>query len=122
VIRDYDRTIPRLPVQGAELNQVWTNLLDNAADSLGGSGTITVQTRRDGDAAVIHVIDDGPGIAPDALPRVFEPFYTTKEVGKGTGLGLDIAHRIVTEGHRGTITATSQPGETRFTVRLPISP
>ena len=121
VVRDYDRTIPRLPVQGAELNQVWTNLLDNAADALGGKGKIIVQTRRDGDTAVIQVIDDGPGIAPDSLPRVFEPFYTTKEVGKGTGLGLDIAHRIVTEGHRGSITATSTPGDTRFTVRLPIT-
>jgi signal transduction histidine kinase len=120
VVRDYDRAIPRFLVHGAELNQVWTNLLDNASESLDGSGTITVRTRLDGDAAVVQVVDDGPGITPDVLPRVFEPFFTTKDVGKGTGLGLDITHRIVTQGHGGTIQATSRPGETRFVVRLPI--
>jgi signal transduction histidine kinase len=85
-----------------------------------GHGTLTVRTCRDGDAAAMVIADDGPGIPASVLPRIFEPFYTTKEVGKGTGLGLDIAHRIVTEGHRGSIQAISQPGDTRFTVRLPI--
>jgi signal transduction histidine kinase len=121
VVRDYDRSIPRLTVHGAELNQVWTNLIDNAADALDGSGTLTVRTRRDGDAAVVVVADDGPGIPADVLPRVFEPFYTTKSVGQGTGLGLDITHRIVTEGHHGRIQATSRPSDTRFEVRLPLS-
>ena len=120
VVRDYDRGIPRLIVHGAELNQVWTNLIDNAADALDGSGTLTVRTRRDGDVAIVVIADDGPGIPADVLPRVFEPFYTTKAVGEGTGLGLDIAHRIVTEGHHGRIQATSRPGDTRFEVRLPI--
>jgi len=119
VVRDYDRTLPRVPVHGAELNQVWTNLIDNAADALDGKGTLTVSTRRNGDEVVVVVADDGPGIPPDALPRVFEPFFTTKPVGKGTGLGLDIAHRIVTEGHHGVLQVASQPGDTRFTVRLP---
>jgi signal transduction histidine kinase len=119
VVRDYDRTLPRVPVHGAELNQVWTNLIDNAADALDGKGTLTVTTRRDGDDVVVVLADDGPGIPPDALPRVFEPFFTTKPVGKGTGLGLDIAHRIVTEGHHGVLQVASKPGDTRFTVRLP---
>jgi signal transduction histidine kinase len=121
VVRDYDRTLPRMQVHAAELNQVWTNLIDNAADALEGHGTLTVRTRRDGDTAMVVIADDGPGIPAAALPRVFEPFYTTKEVGKGTGLGLDIAHRIVTQGHRGTLQASSQPGDTRFVVRLPIA-
>jgi signal transduction histidine kinase len=120
VVREYDRTVPRVPVLGAELNQVWTNLIDNAADALNGKGTLTVRTGRDGDVAAVVIADDGPGIPPDVLPRVFEPFFTTKDVGKGTGLGLDIVHRIVTEGHHGTVQATSRPGDTRFTVRLPL--
>jgi signal transduction histidine kinase len=121
LVRDYDRDIPPVRTQGAELNQVWTNLLDNAVDAVDCKGTITVRTRRDGDAAVVVIADDGPGIPADVLPRVFEPFFTTKEVGKGTGLGLDIARRIVTEGLHGTIQATSNPGDTRFTVRVPIT-
>jgi signal transduction histidine kinase len=121
IARDYDRSLPRVPMHGAELNQVWTNLIDNAADALDGKGTLTVRTRRDGESAVVEIIDDGPGIPPDVLPRVFEPFFTTKDVGKGTGLGLDIAHRIVTEGHHGTLRATSRPGDTRLSVRLPLS-
>ena len=122
VKRDYDRTLPPVMIHVAELNQVWTNLIDNAADALEGHGTLTLRTHREGDDAVIVVGDDGPGIPAELLPRVFEPFYTTKEVGKGTGLGLDIAYRIVTEGHGGTLQATSQPGDTRFTVRLPMTP
>ena len=121
VVRDYDRSIPRLPVQGAALNQVWTNLIDNAADALEGGGTVTVRTRREGDIAAVDIVDDGPGIPADVLPRIFEPFFTTKGVGQGTGLGLDIVHRIVTEAHHGTVQATSRPGETRFEVRLPLS-
>jgi signal transduction histidine kinase len=119
--RDYDKTLPKLLIRGSELNQVWTNLLDNAIDALGENGTITVTTRLDGDCAVVEVSDDGPGIPADARERIFEPFFTTKGVGAGTGLGLDAARRIVEERHRGTISVESQPGRTTFQVWLPLS-
>ena len=120
VVRDYDRTLPKLLVYGSELNQVWTNLIDNAADALNGSGTITIRTRREGDHAIVEVDDDGPGIPPEIQPRVFDPFFTTKDQGKGSGLGLDIAYRSVVNRHRGHIRLTSKPGDTRFEVMLPI--
>ena len=121
VVRDYDRTLPKLMVYGSELNQVWTNLIDNAADALGGSGTITIRTRRKGDYAVVEIGDDGPGIPPEIQPRVFDPFFTTKDQGKGSGLGLDIAYRSVVNRHRGNIRLYSRPGDTRFEVVLPIT-
>ena len=121
VRRDYDRTLPPLTVYGSELNQVWTNLLDNAIDALGKSGTITLSTRRDADCIVVDVADTGPGIPPDARPRVFEPFFTTKEVGQGTGLGLDTARRIVTERHGGSLTFDTGDQGTTFHVWLPLS-
>ena len=121
VRRDYDRTLPPLTVYGSELNQVWTNLLDNAIDALGESGTITLSTRRDADCIVVDVADTGPGIPPDARPRVFEPFFTTKEVGQGTGLGLDTARRIVTERHGGSLTFDTGDEGTTFHVWLPLS-
>ncbi len=120
VVRNYDRSLPKLTVWGSELNQVWTNLLDNAIDALGETGTITITTRQDGDCAEVDLSDDGPGIAPEALDRVFDPFFTTKSVGKGTGLGLDTARRIVVDRHDGSLTVTSRPGATTFTVRLPL--
>ncbi len=120
VVRDYDRTLPKLMIWGSELNQVWTNLLDNAIDALGGRGTITISTRRDGDWVEVDVADDGPGIPPETLERVFDPFFTTKSVGKGTGLGLDTARRIVVERHGGSLSVTSVPGATTFAVRLPL--
>jgi signal transduction histidine kinase len=107
-------------VRGAELNQVWTNLLDNAICALGDKGTITVRTRRDGACLEVDVADDGPGIAPENIDRIFEPFFTTKPVGAGTGLGLDTSRRIVVDRHDGSIRVRSQPGETVFTVRLPM--
>src|SRR3954447_23343969 len=118
VVREYDRTLPKLTVRGSELNQVWTNLLDNAIDALGEAGTITVSTRRDGPCALIEIGDDGPGIAPDVIDRVCDPFFTTKDVGKGTGLGLDTARRIVVERHDGSMTVESEPGRTVFRVWL----
>jgi signal transduction histidine kinase len=121
VVRNYDRALPKLMVRGSELNQVWTNLIDNAIDALGDSGTITIATRLDGDCAVVEVADDGPGIPPDARERVFEPFFTTKGVGSGTGLGLDTARRIVEERHRGSLSFESEPGSTVFRVRLPLA-
>ncbi|MDP2711830.1 MAG: ATP-binding protein [Solirubrobacteraceae bacterium] len=121
VERDYDRALPRTMVRGSELNQVWTNLLDNAIGALGERGTITLTTRRDGDGAVIEVSDDGPGIPDDISERIFEPFFTTKDVGAGTGLGLSTARQIVVERHDGSLTARSEPGRTTFRVRLPIT-
>ena len=121
VVRDYDRTLPKLTIRGSELNQVWTNLLDNAIDALGEGGTITIATRRDGDAAVVEIGDDGPGIPPEVLARVFDPFFTTKGVGEGTGLGLDTARRIVQERHRGSLSVTSTAGRTVFSVWLPLA-
>ena len=120
VRRDYDRTLPKLTVRGSELNQVWTNLLDNAIDALGEAGTITVTSRRDGPSAVVEIADDGPGVPDDARDRVFDPFFTTKSAGKGTGLGLDTAKRIVEERHRGSLTCESRHGRTAFRVRLPL--
>jgi signal transduction histidine kinase len=120
VVREYDPELPRIMARGGELNQVWTNLLDNALDALGGAGTIRVVTRCEQGFAMVEVADDGPGIPADALPRIFEPFFTTKGVGAGTGLGLDISYRIVRQ-HGGTIEVQSRPGLTRFIVRLPVS-
>jgi signal transduction histidine kinase len=121
VVRDYDRSLPKLTIRGSELNQVWTNLLDNAIDALGDSGTITISTRLDGSCAEVDVTDDGPGIPPEDHDRVFEDFYTTKDVGMGTGLGLATARRIVVDRHEGTLTVDSEPGRTTFHVRLPLT-
>jgi signal transduction histidine kinase len=120
VVRDYDRTLPRLTVRGSELNQVWTNLLDNAIDALGDRGTISITSRRDGNCAEIEIADDGPGVPVEARDRIFDPFFTTKDVGQGTGLGLATAHRIVVDRHTGSLTFESEPGRTVFRVRLPL--
>jgi signal transduction histidine kinase len=121
VVKEYDRALPLVPGYPAELNQVWTNLIVNALDAMGGAGTLTVRTGRDGDSAVVEVADTGPGI-PEALRRrVFEPFFTTKPVGQGTGLGLDVSWRIVVNRHGGDLRVSSRPGATRFQVRLPLS-
>jgi signal transduction histidine kinase len=120
LVREYDRTLPRLTVHGSELNQVWTNLLDNAIDALGGKGTITLGTRRDGRALLVEIADDGPGIPAQARAHIFDPFFTTKRVGQGTGLGLDTARRIVSDRHHGTISVDSEPGRTVFHVWLPL--
>jgi signal transduction histidine kinase len=120
VRRDYDRSLPKLTVHGSELNQVWTNLLDNAIGALGESGTITITTRRDGDCAFVEVTDDGPGIPEEIQDRVFDAFFTTKDVGAGTGLGLSTARRIVVERHDGSLTLDSRPGATTFRVSLPL--
>jgi signal transduction histidine kinase len=121
VRRDYDRDLPKLMGRGSELNQVWTNLLDNAIDALGTEGTITIRTQRDGDRVLVDVGDDGPGVQPEIRERVFDSFVTTKDVGQGTGLGLATARRIVVDRHDGMLTFDSRPGETVFHVRLPIN-
>jgi signal transduction histidine kinase len=120
VERDYDRELPRLTVRGSELNQVWTNLLDNAIDALGEHGTISIATRRDADSAVVDISDDGPGIPADVQERIFDPFFTTKDVGRGTGLGLATARRIVVDRHGGSLRLESEPGKTTFSVLLPL--
>ena len=119
VERHYDRSLPRVTAHGSELNQVWTNLIVNSLDAIDGNGTITITTRRSTTGGVVvDIADDGPGIPPEQQSRVYEPFFTTKGVGEGSGLGLDIVRRIVA-GHRGDITLRSQPGATVFTVTLP---
>ncbi|MCB0208088.1 MAG: cyclic nucleotide-binding domain-containing protein [Anaerolineae bacterium] len=120
VTRQYDPDLPILTGKGGELNQVWTNLIDNAVDAMGGQGELKLITRCENNFAMVEVTDNGPGIPPEVEPHIFEPFYTTKEVGSGTGLGLDIVYRII-RNHRGKIEVWSKPGDTRFIVRLPIN-
>jgi signal transduction histidine kinase len=122
VVRDYGADVPRIDAYAGELNQVWTNLIDNAVDAMDGAGTLRLTTRADGDRVVVEIGDTGPGMAPQVAARAFEPFYTTKDVGKGTGLGLDIARRIVVDRHGGTIAIDPRPGETVLVVRLPVRP
>jgi signal transduction histidine kinase len=121
VVKDFDRTLPKIPAYPAELNQVWTNLIDNAVHAMNGEGILMLRTARDGDRVLVDVGDTGPGIPAELRQRVFEPFFSTKPVGEGTGLGLDISYRIVVNRHGGDISVTSQPGDTHFQVRLPIS-
>ncbi len=121
LVREYDRSLPKLTVRGSELNQVWTNLLDNAIDALGERGTITIATRADGECALVEISDDGPGVPADVAPRIFDPFFTSKDVGYGTGLGLATARRIVVDRHDGSLSLDSHPGRTTFRVRLPFS-
>src|SRR5205085_1032980 len=109
-----DKTLPKIMIRGGEMNQVWTNLLANAIEALGESGTITISTQLDGPCIRVDIADDGPGIPPENLDRIFDPFFTTKVVGQGTGLGLDTARRIVEERHKGTLGVESKPGNTVF--------
>jgi len=120
VQRDYQRIPLLVNSFGSELNQVWTNLIDNAIDAMGGKGELRIRTYRDDDCVVVEIDDNGPGIPPDVQPHIFEPFFTTKGVGEGTGLGLDTVQRIVKK-HRGNIQLTSKPGDTRFQVWLPMA-
>src|SRR6266850_5689488 len=120
VTRKFDRAIPHIMAYGGELNQVWTNLLDNAIDAVKGTGKICIATFLDDDQVVVEIADNGNGIPPDVQLHIFEPFYTTKGVGSGTGLGLMISNRIVADRHGGEIEFESEPGDTRFKVRLPI--
>jgi len=122
IVKQYDKALPKIPAYAAELNQVWTNMIDNAAQAMGGSGTLTVRTAREDGCVLVEIGDTGPGIPPEVQQRIFEPFFTTKPVGEGTGLGLDIAWRIVVNKHHGDIRVESVPGDTRFQVLLPIQP
>ena len=120
VVRDYSSGVPRIQAYPGELNQVWTNLIDNALDAMNGAGTLKLATRVEEDDIVVEVGDTGPGMPPQVASRAFDAFYTTKDTGKGTGLGLDIARRTVVERHGGLITIDSRPGNTVLRVRLPI--
>jgi signal transduction histidine kinase len=124
VVRDYDPDAPRIEANAGELNQVWTNLFGNALDAMESAPapnphTLRISTRGTGDGIVVEVADDGAGMPPEVAARAFEAFFTTKEVGKGTGLGLDIARRVVVERHGGEIEIDSSPGRTVLSVRLP---
>ncbi len=121
VVKDYDRSLQTVPCYAAELNQVWTNLIDNAVGAMAGEGTLTVRTYKENDCAAIEIVDTGPGVPEEIRNRIFEPFFTTKPVGEGTGLGLDISFRIVVKKHHGDIRVESEPGNTRFIVRLPLT-
>jgi signal transduction histidine kinase len=118
---DYTEDLPSIQGYGSELNQVWTNLIDNAVAAMDGKGSLELRTYRDDDWVVIEVADSGPGIPIEAQEKIFDPFYTTKAPGEGTGLGLNISHGIVVEKHGGQISVESTPGATRFTVKLPIT-
>lgn len=118
VVREYDPQLPRVCAYGGELNQVWTNLIDNAIEAMNGNGQLRVRALRELECAIVEIGDNGPGIPPEIQSRIFDPFFTTKKVGQGTGLGLDTALRIVRQ-HHGSIELKSQPGDTRFRVRLP---
>ncbi|MGB6675637.1 MAG: ATP-binding protein, partial [Terriglobales bacterium] len=120
VERDYGQVPLLVNSFGSELNQVWTNIIDNAIDAMGGKGQLRVRTYREDSCVVVEIGDNGPGISVQVKPHIFEPFFTTKGVGEGTGLGLDTVQRIVKK-HRGTIQVDSKPGDTRFQVRLPLS-
>jgi signal transduction histidine kinase len=121
VVRAFDRSVPRIMAYGGELNQVWTNLIDNAISAVNGNGRICVGTSLEHDQVVVEIVDNGPGIPPEVQARMFEPFFTTKSVGTGTGLGLVISNRIIGNRHGGEIEFESKPGETRFKVRLPLN-
>jgi signal transduction histidine kinase len=118
--RDYADDVPRIEAYGSELNQVWTNIIDNAIDAIKSQGELTLHTYAEDSDVVVEITDNGPGIPSELQPRIFEPFFTTKAPGVGTGLGLHIAYNIVVHKHHGQIQVSSIPGETRFRVVLPV--
>jgi signal transduction histidine kinase len=121
VVKEYDRSLPQIPAYAGELNQVWTNLVDNAVSAMNGNGRLTIRTARENDRLLVEIGDTGPGVPAELTQRIFEPFFTTKPVGEGTGLGLDISWRIVVKKHRGDLRVESEPGDTRFQVLLPLT-
>ncbi len=121
VVKDYDTALPRIPAYAGELNQVWTNLIDNAVSAMNEAGTLTIRTGLHRDQLYVEFADTGPGVPPEIRGRIFEPFFTTKPVGTGTGLGLDISWRIIVNKHHGDLNVESAPGDTRFQVRLPLT-
>ncbi len=120
VKRKYSKDIPKIQGYGSELNQVWTNIIDNAADAMKGGGVIEIETKLINKQIVVRIKDNGPGIPPEILSKIFDPFFTTKEPGRGTGLGLDISYNIIVNKHGGDISVKSKPGETVFEIKLPV--
>jgi signal transduction histidine kinase len=121
LVKEFDKTIPQIACYPGDLNEVWSNVIDNAIQAMDGNGTLTVRTMRDGeDFLRVEICDDGPGIPADIVGKIFNPFFTTKPFGEGTGLGLDLARRIVVEKHHGDLRVQSKPGDTRFIVLLPL--
>ena len=122
LVKDFAESLPLVPAHPAELNQVWTNLIDNAVQAMADEGgTLTVRTALDGDRVLVEICDTGPGVPPELQQKIFEPFFTTKPPGQGTGLGLDICYRVITQRHGGDLRVVSKPGDTRFQVRLPVN-
>jgi signal transduction histidine kinase len=121
LVKELDKSLPRIPGYPAELNQVWTNLVENARDAMAGSGTLTIRTYREDACAVVEFEDTGPGIPPEIKNRIFEPFFTTKPLGQGTGLGLDVSFRVIVNRHHGDLRVESEPGRTLFRVALPMT-
>ena len=121
VVKDFDESLPMIPAHPAELNQVWTNLIDNAIHAMPEGGTLTVRTSRQDGWALVEICDTGVGVPPEMQQKIFEPFFTTKPVGQGTGLGLDISYRVITQRHGGDLRVVSRPGDTRFQVKLPLT-
>jgi signal transduction histidine kinase len=119
IVRDYEPDLPRIEVHAGELNQVWTNLIDNAVDAMAGRGTVTIRAHRSADGIEVAIADTGPGIPASIAARIFDPFFTTKPQGVGTGLGLHIAHNIIVNRHHGRIDVDSRPGRTEFRVFVP---
>ncbi|MEJ2347046.1 MAG: ATP-binding protein [Gammaproteobacteria bacterium] len=120
VVREYAEDLPLIQAYAGELNQVWTNIIDNAVDAMHGEGTLIVRARREDRWIVIEIEDDGPGIAPEHQSKIFDPFFTTKGPGKGTGLGLNISRNLIVQKHQGQMSVKSQPGSTCFSIRLPM--
>jgi signal transduction histidine kinase len=120
VVREFDPHLPLIHAYASELNQVWTNLIDNAIDAMQGEGALTIRARRAGDWVEVQFEDDGPGVPADLRSKLFDPFFTTKAPGEGTGLGLAISRNIIVKKHGGRFELESRPGRTRFTVLLPI--
>ncbi len=118
---DFADDLPSVEGYGSELNQVWTNLIDNAISAMDGQGALELKAYQDNDSVVVEVADNGPGIPAEAQAKIFDPFFTTKAPGEGTGLGLNISHGIIVEKHAGHIAVNSKPGATRFTITLPIT-
>ena len=120
VVKEFAQDLPPVPAHAAELNQVWTNLIDNALQAMPDGGTLSVRTALDGGYVLVEIGDTGVGIPPELHDKIFEPFFTTKPVGAGTGLGLDLSYRVITQRHGGDLRVVSEPGDTRFQVRLPV--
>jgi signal transduction histidine kinase len=120
ITRDYADDVPHIEAYGSELNQVWTNIIDNAIDAMEGKGELTLRASTADNVVTVDIVDNGPGMPPEIQQRIFEPFFTTKAPGDGTGLGMHIAYNTVVNKHRGQIEVTSRPGETRLRVTLPV--